>query len=101
MKRQLIRREEYTDRLRKEVVVVTEVTGFHPKIRWFECFVWLGITTQLGKEKGILKTLEKQPEISQNFVEIGKYNISSLVMPKSIDYLPDFVDALKKKSVHR
>jgi len=84
------------EQLRKEGVIVSEVMGFHPKSRGFECFAWIGIITQPGKEKYVLKTLEEESKVSQNFVEIGTYNIRCLVMLKSIDGLPDFVDALKK-----
>ena len=88
-------RRRYT-RLHKVGVVIAELMGFHPKIRGFDCYAWFGIITQSGKEKNVIKTLEDESNIVQIFVEIGKYNIRTLVMLKNIDDLPSFVDSLKK-----
>lgn len=84
------------DRLRKEGIVVREVIALLPKAMGFDCLSWLGIVTQPGTENEVLENLKEKPEIMLNFIEIGKYNIRSLLGLKRVYDLATFVDSLKK-----
>jgi DNA-binding Lrp family transcriptional regulator len=84
------------ERLRKEGIVVREIIALHPKAMGLECFSWLGIITQPGKEREVLSHLAKKPEVELNFIEMGKYNIRSLLILKHMTELGPFVDSLKK-----
>ena len=84
------------ERLRKEGIVVREVIALLPKAMGFDCLSWLGIVTQPGTENEVLENLKEKPEIMLNFVEIGKYNIRSLLGLKRVYDLATFVDSLKK-----
>ena len=84
------------DRLRTEGVIVSEVIALHPKAMGLGCFSWLGITTQPSKEKEVLKALTEQPGVLQNFIEIGKYNIRSILALEHVYDITPFVDSIKK-----
>lgn len=76
--------------------MVREIIALHPKAMGLDCLSWLGIITQPGKESEVLNCLKEKPEIILNFVEIGKYNIRSLLGLKRVYDLAPFVDSLKK-----
>jgi DNA-binding Lrp family transcriptional regulator len=61
-----------------------------------ECLAWLGIVTEPGKENEVLQSLKQRPEIGMNFMEMGKYNIRSVLAVRSHDELEPSVDSLKK-----
>ena len=84
------------ERLRREGVVVTEIIALLPKAMGSECTSWLGIVTQPGKEDEVLENLKKKPEILLNFVEIGKYNIRSILGLRHLEDLASYVDSIKK-----
>ena len=84
------------DGLCKEGVIVGAVMGFHPKIRGFENFVWLGIITQMGKQKDVIIFLNECPNIMGIYVEVGKYNIRCSLALKNINELGTLVDSFKK-----
>ncbi len=83
-------------RLRKEGIVVREILSLLPVAWGNECLTWLGITTQIGKENEVLEALKQRPEIGMSFVEMGKYNIRSVLSLKRLDDLGPYVDSLKK-----
>jgi DNA-binding Lrp family transcriptional regulator len=84
------------ERLKNEGVVVREIISLHPRAAGIECISWLGIITEPGREAEVVESLNKKPEVGMNFVEIGKYNIRSILSLKHIDDLEPFVDSLKK-----
>lgn len=84
------------ERLKNEGVVVREIISLHPKAVGIDCISWLGIITEPGKETEVLEALNKRPEVGMNFVEIGKYNIRSILSLSHLDELDPFVDSLKK-----
>ena len=81
---------------KKEDLIVREIISLHPKAVGLNCLSWLWIITQPGKENEVLESLKKKPEISMNFVELGKYNIRSILSLKHMDDLAPFVDSLEK-----
>jgi len=83
-------------RLKQEGILVREILALHPKALGTECLAWLGIVTQPGKETEVLRSLKQRPEIGMNFVEIGKYNIRSVLAVRRLDDLEPSVDSLKK-----
>lgn len=84
------------ERLKNEGVVVREIISLHPKAIGIDCMAWLGIITEPGKENEVLEYLNKKPEIGMNFLEIGKYNIRSILSLNHLDDLEPCVDSLKK-----
>jgi len=84
------------ERLKSEGVVVREIISLHPKAVGIDCISWLGIITEPGKETEVVESLNKRPEVGMNFIEIGKYNIRSILSLKHLDDLDPFVDSLKK-----
>ncbi len=84
------------ERLKKEGIVLREIISLVPQAFGNECIAWLGIITQPGKENLVLQSLKQRPEIGMNFIEIGKYNIRSVLGVKAHDDLEPCVDSLKK-----
>lgn len=84
------------ERLRKDGIVVSEIISLLPQALGVDCISWLGITTQPGKESEVLESLKAKPEIQANFVEIGKYNIRSILGVKHLNDLAGVVDSIKK-----
>jgi Lrp/AsnC family transcriptional regulator for asnA, asnC and gidA len=84
------------ERLKKEGIVVREIIALQPQAIGLEFLAWLGITTQTGKEKEVLQCIKEKPEIMLNYVEIGEYNIRSLLGLKHLNELSAYVDSLKK-----
>lgn len=84
------------ERLKNDGVVVREIISLHPRALGIECISWLGIITEPGREAEVVESLNKKPEVGMNFVEIGKYNIRSILSLKHLDDLEPFVDSLKK-----
>lgn len=84
------------DRLKNEGIVVREIISLHPRAVGIDCMSWLGIITEPGKESEVVESLNKKPEVAMNFIEIGKYNIRSILSLKNLDDLDPFVDSLKK-----
>lgn len=84
------------ERLKNEGVVIREMLSLHPKAMGNECLTWLGIVTKPGGEKEVLESLKQKHGVMMNFVEIGKYNIRSLLAVKHVTDLASFVDTLKK-----
>jgi Lrp/AsnC family transcriptional regulator for asnA, asnC and gidA len=84
------------ERLKQEGIIVGEILSLHPKALGIACLAWLGIVTQPGTENEVLQSLRKKPEIEMNFVEIGKYNIRSILGVRHLDDLGPCVDSLKK-----
>jgi len=84
------------ERLRKEGIVVREILALIPKAMGFDSLSWLGIVTDPGKENQVLESLQAKREILLSFVEIGKYNIRSLLGIEHINDLANYVDSLKK-----
>lgn len=84
------------ERLKKEGIVLREMISLVPQAFGNECIAWLGIITQPGKENLVLQSLKQRPEIGMNFMEIGKYNIRSVLAVKTHDDIEPCVDSLKK-----
>jgi len=83
-------------RLRREGIVVREILSLLPVAWGNECLAWLGIVTQTGKENEVLQSLKQRPEIGMSFLEMGKYNIRSVLGLRCLDDLEPYVDSLKK-----
>jgi Lrp/AsnC family transcriptional regulator, regulator for asnA, asnC and gidA len=83
-------------RLKNEGIIVREIITLRPQAYGNECLAWLGIVTQNGKEHEVLQSLKQRSDIMMNFVEIGKYNIRSVITVKRLEDLELCIDSLKK-----
>jgi Lrp/AsnC family transcriptional regulator for asnA, asnC and gidA len=84
------------ERLKNEGIVVREIISLHPRAVGINCMCWLGIITEPGRENEVVQYLNEKPEVGMNFIEIGKYNIRSILSIARMDDLEPVVDSLKK-----
>ena len=75
------------ERLKKAGVIKGAVTQINPKSLGYNCIAFLGIQVDTAQEESVYNFLEKTPNLLLNNRRIGRYDIKSIAVLKSIDDL--------------
>ena len=75
------------EKLKKAGVIKGAITQINPKSLGYNCIAFLGIQVDTAEEESVYNFLEKTPNLLLNNRRIGRYDIKSIAVLKSIDDL--------------